>query len=472
MIYYHPYGTKLLYYYNDSLNLHTFSYDTMLTLNQKKLYIETYGCQMNFNDSEVVASILAEAGYAITESIEESSLILLNTCSVRENAENKVLQRLGTIRKMRTKNNSLLIGVIGCMAERLKDQLLEKSINCDIVAGPDAYKSLPSLVKIAEGSKQAINVHLSDTETYSDIDPHRLGNNKLSAYVSIMRGCDKFCTYCIVPYTRGRERSRDFQSIYDEVKRLIDNGYKEVTLLGQNVNSYNFSDGTTSKNFHELIAGVAELDRNFRVRFTTSHPKDFNNDLIDIIAQYENICKYVHLPFQAGSNEVLKRMNRGYSREWYMERIDALRAKVPDIALSTDILTGFCGETDEQHRETIDLMNKVKFDSAFMFKYSNRPGTMADKKLADDISEEVKTARLNEIIDLQNLHSKQSNEADINKMFDVIVEGRSKKSENDYFGRNSQNKAIIFPKINASVGDIVKIKVLKATSASLIGEIV
>lgn len=443
----------------------------MLTLNLKKLYIETYGCQMNFNDSEVVASILAEAGYTITEEIEGSSLILLNTCSVRENAENKVFQRLNTIKKMRSKNNSLLIGVIGCMAERLKDQLLEKNINCDIVAGPDAYKSLPDLVRIAEGNRQAINVHLSDTETYSDIAPHRLGNNKLSAFVSIMRGCNKFCTYCIVPYTRGRERSRDFQSIFDEVKLLIDNGYKEVTLLGQNVNSYNYSVGSTAMCFHELIAGVAELDKNFRVRFTTSHPKDFNNELIDIIAQYDNICKYVHLPFQAGSNEVLKRMNRGYSREWYMERIDALRSKIPDVALSTDILTGFCGETDEQHRDTIDLMNRIKFDSAFMFKYSNRPGTMADKNLPDDISETVKTARLNEIIDLQNLHSKESNKADINKVFDVLVEGKSKRSDADYFGRNSQNKAIIFPRENAQIGDIVKVKVNKVTSASLIGEI-
>lgn len=451
--------------------MHTFSYDTMLTLNLKKLYIETYGCQMNFNDSEVVASILAEAGYTITEEIEGSSLILLNTCSVRENAENKVFQRLNTIKKMRSKNNSLLIGVIGCMAERLKDQLLEKNINCDIVAGPDAYKSLPDLVRIAEGNRQAINVHLSDTETYSDIAPHRLGNNKLSAFVSIMRGCNKFCTYCIVPYTRGRERSRDFQSIFDEVKLLIDNGYKEVTLLGQNVNSYNYSVGSTAMCFHELIAGVAELDKNFRVRFTTSHPKDFNNELIDIIAQYDNICKYVHLPFQAGSNEVLKRMNRGYSREWYMERIDALRSKIPDVALSTDILTGFCGETDEQHRDTIDLMNRIKFDSAFMFKYSNRPGTMADKNLPDDISETVKTARLNEIIDLQNLHSKESNKADINKVFDVLVEGKSKRSDADYFGRNSQNKAIIFPRENAQIGDIVKVKVNKVTSASLIGEI-
>jgi len=427
---------------------------------------------MNFNDSEVVASIMAEHGYTICEEIETANLVLINTCSVRENAENRVLQRLQNIKSLREKNNSLLIGVIGCMAERMKDQLLGKEINCDIVAGPDSYKSLPGLVKIAQDSRQAINVHLSDTETYSDINPKRLGNNKLSAFVSIMRGCNNFCTYCIVPYTRGRERSREYDSILDEVKTLIDNGYKEVTLLGQNVNSYKNIGTGTAKAFHELLAGVAELDKGLRVRFTTSHPKDFNNELIDIIAHYDNICNYVHLPFQAGDNEILARMNRGYTREWYIERIEALRAKVPDVALSTDILTGFCGETDEQHAQTIDLMEKIRFDSAFMFKYSNRPGTMADKRLPDDVPEDIKSKRLTEIIALQTQHSIESNKKDICKTFEVLVESKSKKSDEDLQGRNSQNKVLIFPRSNAKPGDIVTVKVDKVTQASLIGSIV
>lgn len=444
----------------------------MFTLNLKKLYIETYGCQMNFSDSEVVASILSEHGYEMCESIEQANLILFNTCSVRENAENRVLQRIQNVKKLREENNSLLIGVIGCMAERMKDQLLEKDMNCDIVAGPDAYKTLPELVKIAEGSRQAINVHLSDTETYSDVNPKRLGNNKLSAFVSIMRGCNKFCTYCIVPYTRGRERSRDYNSILDEVKTLLDNGYKEVTLLGQNVNSYLYKEDSYSKNFHELMAGVAELDPALRVRFTTSHPKDFNDELIDVIAHYDNICNYVHLPFQAGDNDILKKMNRGYTREWYMNRIEALRAKVPDVALSTDILTGFCSETDEQHAQTIDLMKQVQFDSAFMFKYSNRPGTMADKRFPDDIAEDVKSKRLTEIINLQSEHSIESNKRDIGKVFDVLVESKSKKSDDDFQGRNMQNKVCIFPKGKSQPGDIVQVKVNSVTQASLIGEIV
>jgi tRNA-2-methylthio-N6-dimethylallyladenosine synthase len=444
----------------------------MISLNIKKLFIETYGCQMNVSDSEVVASILTGAGYTVTEQIEEASLVLINTCSVRENAENKVLQRLQTVKKLRATRKQLLIGVIGCMAERMKEQLLEKSIDCDIVAGPDAYKSLPDLVQIAEGSRQAINVHLSDTETYSDINPMRLGNNKITAFVSIMRGCDKFCSYCIVPYTRGRERSRDAVSIFDEVKRLVSNGYKEVTLLGQNVNSYSYMHNGRHIHFHDLLAGVAEIDSSFRVRFTTSHPKDFSNELIDVIAGYPNVCRYVHLPFQAGSNEVLKRMNRSYTREWYLERIETLRARVPGCNLSTDILTGFCGETDEQHLETLSLMEAVKFDQAFMFMYSNRPGTMADKKLRDDIPEAVKKERLSRIIELQNSHSLQSNQNEIGRTLEVLAEGYSKKSDADMYGRTSENKVAIFPKGNTAPGDVVHVQVEKASQASLIGRLV
>lgn len=438
----------------------------------KNLYIETYGCQMNVNDSEVVASILADIGYTITEDIETANLILLNTCSIRENAENKVFQRLHVLKKLKAKaKTDILIGVIGCMAERLKEQLLDKEIKADIVAGPDSYRDLPQLVEFAQNNTKAINVHLSDTETYSDIDPKRINSNKLSAFISIMRGCNNFCTYCIVPYTRGRERSRDAASIVNEAKRLFENGYKEVTLLGQNVNSFNFDNGSENISFARLLELVAQIDSTLRVRFTTSHPKDLGDDVINIMAQYPNICKNIHLPVQSGSTNVLKKMNRGYTREWYINRIEAIKKAMPECTISTDILSGFCAETEEDHLETLSLMEWVKYDQAFMFKYSERPGTMAHKKLDDDIDDATKTRRLNEIIALQNKLSAESNQADIGKTFEVLVEGVSKKSKEQLFGRTSQNKVVVFPKENVKPGDYVMVKVNSNTSATLIGEL-
>lgn len=441
-------------------------------MSQKYLYIETYGCQMNFNDSEVVAAVLEQHGYAYTEEIKQASLILLNTCSIREHAENRVFQRLNVIKKMRKQNPELLIGVIGCMAERLRDQLFDNDVLADIVAGPDSYRNLPELVRIASQSKHAIDVHLSESETYNDITPYRVGNNRISAFVSIMRGCNNFCTYCIVPYTRGRERSREIESIINEVRDLDAHGYKEITLLGQNVNSYAFTADGILYDFPKLLKLVATTVPHLRIRFTTSHPKDMSDDVLHVIAQYNNIGKWIHLPVQSGSTSVLQRMNRKYTREWYLNRVEAIRRIVPEASITTDILCGFSGETDEEHAETLDVMRLVEYDMAYMFKYSERPGTTASKTLPDSVSEDVKIARLNEIIALQNLLSKKRNHADVGKIFEVLVEGRSKKTDDEYKGRNSQNKTIVFPRANTKAGDFVKVRVVSASSATLKGEVV
>ncbi len=441
-------------------------------MSQKYLYIETYGCQMNFNDSEVVAAVLEQDGYTYTEEIKQASLILLNTCSIREHAENKVFQRLNVIKKMRKQNSKLLIGVIGCMAERLRDQLFDNDVLADIVAGPDSYRNLPELVRLASQSKHAIDVHLSESETYNDITPYRVGNNRISAFVSIMRGCNNFCTYCIVPYTRGRERSREVDSILNEVRDLDAHGYKEITLLGQNVNSYAYSNNGVLYDFPKLLELVATTVPHMRIRFTTSHPKDMSDEVLYVIANNNNIGKWIHLPVQSGSTSVLQRMNRKYTREWYLNRVDAIKRIVPEASITTDILCGFSGETDEEHADTFSIMKHVEFDMAYMFKYSERPGTTAAKMLPDTVSEEVKIARLNEIIALQNALSKKRNQADVGKIFDVLVEGRSKKTDDEYKGRNSQNKTIVFPRANTKIGDFVKVKVISASSATLKGEVV
>ena len=432
-----------------------------------KLYIETYGCQMNVNDSEVVASVLCKNGYEMTETIEDAGLIILNTCAVRDHAENKVFQRLNVIKKLKKTNTDLLVGVIGCMAERLKEQLFERNVKVDIVCGPDSYRNIPELVNIAGKNNNAINVHLSETETYSDINPMHLGHNRLSAFISIMRGCDNFCTYCIVPFTRGRERSRDAQSIIDEAKNLEQHGFKEVTLLGQNVNSYSYESFT----FPKLMEAVAQAVPSMRVRFTTSHPKDLSDDLLYVIAANQNICKYIHLPVQSGSSKVLELMNRKYTREWYLDRIAAIKRIVPEVALSSDILSGFCNETEEDHQDTLSLMKLVGFDSSFMFKYSVRPGTLAEKRFEDNVPEDVKTRRLEEIIAVQRELSHSSNKADIGKSFEVLVEGLSKKSNEELIGRNSQNKMIVFPKGNAKIGDYVTVTITGFTSATLLGKL-
>ena len=423
---------------------------------------------MNINDSEVVASILSQNGYIITEDISSASLILLNTCAVRDHAENKIFQRLNVIKKLKQKNSSLLVGVIGCMAERLKDQLFEKNVKVDLVCGPDSYRKIPELVGIASKTLHAINIHLSDSETYSDIDPMRLGNNRLSAFVSIMRGCNNFCTYCIVPYTRGRERSRDHESIINEIDVLSKNGYKEVTLLGQNVNSYNHE----GLSFPELMDKIASTFPKLRIRFTTSHPKDLSDALILIMAKHPNICDNIHLPVQSGSSKMLEVMGRKYSREWYLDRISIIRKHLPNATITSDILSGFCTETEDDHQQTLSLMKEVAFDSSFMFKYSVRPGTIASKKLPDDVPEDVKTRRLNEIIELQNKLSSESNKKDVGKRFEVLVEGASKKSKESLFGRTPQNKSVVFEKKESKIGDVVTVVITGATSATLIGEIV
>lgn len=441
-------------------------------MNTKQLYIETYGCQMNINDSEVVAAILEQEGFEYTEEISKADLILLNTCSIREHAENRVFQRLHEIKKLRKQNEHLLIGVIGCMAERLRDQLFDNDLLADVVAGPDSYRDLPNLVSIAANSKKAINVHLSDTETYADITPYRVGNNRISAFVSIMRGCNNFCSYCIVPYTRGRERSRDFSSILQEVQHLVENEYKEITLLGQNVNSYKYENEEVTINFPKLLEMVAQQAPNVRIRFTTSHPKDMDDELLYTIAKYNNIGKWIHLPVQSGSSSVLKRMNRKYTREWYLNRVEAIKTIIPDASITTDILCGFSDETEEEHNETLSIMNIVKYDLAYMFKYSERPGTLASEKMKDNVAEEVKIKRLNEIINLQNTISKEQNLLDVGKVFEVLVEGRSKKTDDEYKGRTSQNKTVVFPKANSKVGDFINVRIISANSATLRGEIV
>ncbi len=436
----------------------------------KKLYIETYGCQMNVADSEVVASIL-ESQFEITHQKEDADLILLNTCSIRDNAEQRIWSKLEGLQQMKKKRPNLLVGVIGCMAERLGEELLNgKAV--DIVAGPDAYLSLPTLVELAQKGEPAINIELSTTETYAGICPTRIETNGVSAFVSIMRGCNNFCSYCIVPYTRGRERSRDIADILNEMADLEQKGYKEVTLLGQNVNSYKFISNGEEIKFPQLLETVAVKFPSIRIRFSTSHPKDMADETLQVIAKYKNICKHIHLPVQSGSNEILSAMNRKYTREWYMDRIEAIRKFIPDCAISTDVFCGFHSETEEDQQLTLDLFKWAKFDSAFMFKYSERPGTRASKVMPDNIPEEVKVARLQQIIELQNKLSEESNKRDIGKTFEVLVEGPSKRSDAEWCGRSSQNKMIVFPYNGQKPGDYVNVRIKSCTSATLIGELV
>ena len=435
--------------------------------NMKKLYIETYGCQMNVADSEVVASVMQMAGYESTESLDEADAVFLNTCSVRDNAEQKIYHRLDALDAIKRKR-PLIIGVLGCMAERVKDDLLENH-HADLVAGPDAYLSLPDLIAQAETGHKAINIELSTSETYKDVVPQRLHGARIGGFVSIMRGCNNFCHYCIVPYTRGRERSRDVESILREVRDLRDRGFKEVTLLGQNVNSYSWKE---QNSFPQLLRRVAEEAPGMRVRFTTSHPKDMSDETLQVIAEMPNVCKHIHLPVQSGSDRILKLMNRKYTREWYLDRVAAIRRIIPDCGLSTDIFVGYHSETEEDHQLSLNLMREVGNDSAFMFKYSERPGTYASKHLPDDVPEEEKIRRLNELIALQTEISAQQNKKDEGKEYDVLIEGFSKRSREQLMGRTEQNKAVVMPKAGHHIGETVKVRITGSTSATLLGEIV
>lgn len=438
----------------------------------RRLYIETYGCQMNVADSEVVAAVMATAGYDMTDDIEDADAVLLNTCSIRDNAEQKIHSRLQYLASLRRKRHgALIVGVIGCMAERVKDDLIT-NYGVDLVAGPDSYLDLPALIGAVEAGEKAINVELSTTETYRDIIPMKITGNRVSGFISIMRGCNNFCSYCIVPYTRGRERSREAESILRELADLRERGFKEVTLLGQNVNSYNYiaPDGERV-DFARLLAMVAEAAPDMRVRFTTSHPKDMSDDIIATIAAHDNICNHIHLPVQSGSDAVLKAMNRKYTREWYLDRIAAIRRAIPDCGISTDMFTGFHGETEADFEETLSLMREVGFDSAFMFKYSERPGTLAARTMPDNVPEEVKIDRLNRMIALQNELSAESNRRDVGKVFDVLVEGVSKRSKEQMVGRNQQNKTCVFPRGSFKIGDMARVRVTGSSSATLICEI-
>ncbi len=452
--------------------------------NSGRFYIESYGCQMNFADSEVVASILTEAGFSPTAEFTDADLILINTCAIRDNAEQRIRKRLQNLNTVKKKRKAALVGVLGCMAERLKEKFLEEEKIVDIVAGPDAYRTLPALVKEAGGGQKSVNVLLSREETYAEINPVRLNSNGITAYISIMRGCDNMCSFCVVPYTRGRERSRDYHSIIAEAKDLYEKGYREVTLLGQNVDSYRFTtdDKLVGKklveakyadnviNFARLLEMVAQVAPDLRVRFSTSHPKDMSDDVLHVMAKYHNICKYVHLPVQSGNSRILEMMNRTYTREWYLKRIEAIRHIVPEAAISTDIITGFCTETEEEHQDTISLLEDVRFSMAYMFFYSERPGTLAAKKYKDDIPENVKKRRLQEVVDLQMKHSHENNKKQIGNVYEVLVEGISYKSKEQLFGRNTQNQVIVFPKGNLKPGDYVQIKVTDCTAATLIGQ--
>ena len=435
----------------------------------KKLYIETYGCQMNVADSEVVASVMQMAGYETTETLEEADAVFLNTCSVRDNAEQKIYHRLDALDAERRKGHQMILGVLGCMAERAQESLLEQH-HADLVAGPDAYLSLPDLIAQAELGHKAMNIELSTTETYRDVVPQRIGlGHKIGGFVSIMRGCNNFCHYCIVPYTRGRERSRDLESILREVRDLRDRGYKEVTLLGQNVNSYHL-DGPAHLDFPQLLRKVAEEVPTMRIRFTTSHPKDMSDDTLRVIAEMPNVCKHIHLPVQSGSDRILKLMNRKYTREWYMDRVEAIRRIIPDCGLSTDIFVGYHSETEEDHQLSLSLMREVGYDSAFMFKYSERPGTYASKHLPDDVPEEEKIRRLNELIQLQTEMSAIQNKKDEGKVFDVLVEGFSKRSREQLCGRTEQNKMVVFNKGTHHIGETVRVRITGSTSATLLGD--
>ncbi|MBO4996299.1 MAG: tRNA (N6-isopentenyl adenosine(37)-C2)-methylthiotransferase MiaB [Muribaculaceae bacterium] len=446
-----------------------------MTDNDKSLYIETYGCQMNVADSEVVSSIMGMAGYVTAETPETADAVLLNTCSIRDNAEQKIINRLqylASLRKKRGKNKRLIIGVIGCMAERAKEELIEKH-GVDLVAGPDAYLDLPNLFAAVETGHKAMNVELSTTETYRDIIPSRITGNRISGFISIMRGCNNFRSYCIVPYTRGRERSREVSSILSELADLRAKGFKEVTLLGQNVNSYSYTgtDGITV-DFSTLLGTVAEAAPDMRIRFTTSHPKDMSDDIIDTIARHKNVCNHIHLPVQSGSNSVLKAMNRHYTREWYLERINAIRTRIPDCGITTDMFTGFHDESEEDFQMTLSLMREVEFDAAFMFKYSERPGTLASKHMPDNVPEETKIRRLNEMIALQNELSAASNAKEVGRTAEVLVEGISKRSRDQFVGRTQQNKTVVFPRGNYRIGDFIDVRIVDSSSATLIGELV
>ncbi len=433
-----------------------------------KVYIETYGCQMNVNDSEVILSILQDAGYALTENIEEANVILANTCSIRDNAEQRIWGRIDQFRLQKRKRDNVVIGIVGCMAERLKDKLLEA---VDIVAGPDSYRTLPSLLEAVRPDRPQINVLLSHEETYAEISPVRLDKNGVSAFISIMRGCNNVCSYCVVPYTRGAERSRDPYTIVREAQELYDNGYKEVTLLGQNVDSYYWKDAESADNnvnFAQLLEMVAQISPSLRVRFSTSHPKDISDEVIYTMAMYENICKHIHLPVQSGSSIMLEKMRRKYDREWYLERVHKIRSVIPDCGITTDVIAGFSGETEQDHIDTLTLMEEVVFDSAFMFAYSERPGTLASRRYPDDIPYELKTKRLNEIIELQGRMSLKSNEKEVGKVLKVLVEGPSKKNPEELCGRASSNKMCVFPSLGEKAGDYCEVEVVSVTSATLL----
>ena len=447
--------------------------------NGKKLYLESYGCAMNFSDSEVVASILSKEGFTTTRDESEADVILLNTCSIRENAEQKVRVRLSDFKTRKKKQPGLIVGVLGCMAERLKQNLLEEEKLVDIVAGPDAYRDLPNLITEVESGQKAVNVLLSREETYADISPIRLDESGVSAFVSITRGCDNMCSFCVVPFTRGRERSRDPQTIVEECTNLFERGYREVTLLGQNVDSYRWNmtskgeikdENQPTTNFAQLLEMVALINPLLRIRFSTSHPKDMTDEVLHVMANYPNIAKQIHLPVQSGNNDMLYRMNRGYTREWYLDRIDAIKRILPGCAISTDIIAGFCGETEEEHKDTISLMQAVEYDFAYMYMYSERPKTLAERKFKDDVPEDVKRARLTEIINLQQEHSLKAHKKLIGTVQDVLIEGLSRRSDQDQVGRNSGNVKVVFPKTAIEIGNYVKVKITDCTSATLLGE--
>ena len=460
---------------NEARQGEAFSFDGPVADGSKRFYIESYGCQMNFSDSEIVASILGEVGFSPTRNMEVADLILVNTCSIREKAEDTVRKRLEVFNQQKLAKPGTMIGVLGCMAERLKSKFLEEEKLVDLVVGPDAYRDLPNLVATAEDGDKGINVFLSREETYSDISPLRLDSNGVTAFISIMRGCDNMCSFCVVPFTRGRERSRDAFSIISEAQDLYNRGYREVTLLGQNVDSYKWKNPETESvvNFANLLEMVALVHPDLRIRFSTSHPKDITDEVLHTMAKYENICKYIHLPVQSGNSRILDLMNRTYDREWYMNRVEAIYRIMPDCTISSDIIAGFCTETEEEHQDTLSMIEWANYSMSYMFFYSERPGTLAAKKYADDIPESVKKRRLNEIIALQNQVSLRHNIADIGKTFKVLIEGDSKKSDKDWKGRNSQNKMIVFPKRgDFKPGDYVDVKVNDASSATLLGEMI
>ena len=451
---------------------------------ENKLYIQSYGCQMNFADSEIVASILKKEGYTTTQDPQEANLILINTCSIREKAEQTVRKRIKGFKKTKRRNKDLIIGILGCMAERLKSKFLEEEKLVDLVIGPDAYRDLPKLIKKTQDGRKAVNVILSKEETYADINPVRLNSNGVTAFVSIMRGCDNMCSFCVVPFTRGRERSRDPKSILNEIKILNKTGYKEITLLGQNVDSYLWFGGGAKKDlskqsnitekidFATLLEKIASNNENIRIRFSTSNPQDMKNDVLKTIAKYENICNYIHLPVQSGSSKILQLMNRGHTREWYLDRINAINKYIPNCGLSSDFITGFCNETENDHQQTLSLMEKVKYHFSYMFYYSERPNTFAERRLQDNVAEVVKKRRLQEIINLQQKHSLLRNQQTVSNNYEVLIEGLSKKSENKFFGRTTQNTVVVFDKKNSKVGDFVNVRINDCTSATLIGEII